>query len=326
MSPGGTDADADGDAVVERVFDVVASTALDVRDALPGRRTTLDRENPSGETQLAADAYADGLLRERLGAIDGVAAYVSEERDSAVETAADDATPEEDGRFAVAVDPLDGSSNLRSNNAMGTIIGVYESSPPARGRDLVAAGYLLYGPITTMVRASDGVVREEVVTAAPVPGDDGTDDDSSDSPGAQSAVERRVVDRNVTLPASPVVYGFGGRVPKWTPEFAGFADEIERELKLRYGGAMVGDVNQVLTYGGIFSYPALTDRPEGKLRLQFEANPMAFIVEAAGGRSSNGEGSILDVPPEGLHQRTPVHLGNAGLVDRLEGRLGTDSD
>lgn len=300
--------ESDHAATVERVFDVVAETAIEIRAGLPGRRSSIDEENPSGETQLAADAHADQLLRDRLGAIDGVASYVSEERESKVDASDGDISAADPEGVAVAVDPLDGSSNLRSNNAMGTIVGVYDAPLPAPGRELVGAGYLLYGPITTMVVAHSGVAREEII-----------------SPGsADGTPDRRVVTPELVLPDDPVVYGFGGRVPDWTPEFAAYAREIERELKLRYGGAMVGDVNQVLTYGGIFSYPALEDSPEGKLRLQFEANPMAYIVEIAGGRSSDGRKSILDAEPTTLHERTPVHLGNAELIERLEGHLAEE--
>ena len=110
-------------------------------------------------------------------------------------------------------------------------------------------------------------------------------------------------------------------MPDWTPEFTEYAREIEQELKLRYGGAMIGDVNQVLTYGGIFAYPALESNPDGKLRLQFEANPIAAIVEAAGGASSDGEQSLLDVDPDDVHGRVPVYLGNEDLIDRLETTL-----
>jgi fructose-1,6-bisphosphatase I len=85
---------------------------------------------------------------------------------------------------------------------------------------------------------------------------------------------------------------------------------------------MVGDVNQVLTYGGVFAYPALRSAPEGKLRLQFEANPIAYVIERAGGASSDGTGSILDVEPEAVHQRTPLYVGNEALIDRLEAAVG----
>lgn len=275
---------------VAEIFDVVASSTNDIRGSLAGRRTYAEEENPSGEQQLAADVYADQLLEERLLAIDSVGAYASEERDDVVTSG--------DG-YSVAVDPLDGSSNVKSNNAMGTIVGVYDAELPAGGRDIVAAAYVLYGPLTTMMTAHDGTVTEYVVEA-----------------GA-----RKPVRKDVTLPDEPVVYGFGGRVPEWPDDFSAFVSSVEQELKLRYGGAMIADVNQVMTYGGVFAYPALQSHPEGKLRLSFEGAPIGYIVEAAGGRSSDGTRSLLDVTPTALHQRVPVHVGNAEYIDRLEEAL-----
>ncbi|MFQ3319580.1 MAG: fructose-1,6-bisphosphatase I [Natronomonas sp.] len=277
---------------IDAILDVVADTAPDVRGGLAGRRVYETAENPSGEQQLAADVYADELLEERLLALDAVGSYASEERDAAV--------PGTDGEYHVAADPLDGSSNLKSNNTMGTIFGVYDAPLPASGRNLVAAGFVLYGPITTMVVARDGTVTESVI-------DDG---------------DREIVTENLVVPTDPTVYGFGGRVPQWTDAFAEYVDGVEQELKLRYGGAMIGDVNQVLTYGGIFGYPGLRDRPEGKLRLLFEGHPIAYIVESAGGASSNGERSLLDCEPDRLHERTPLFVGNEPYIDRLEAALG----
>jgi fructose-1,6-bisphosphatase I len=172
---------------------------------------------------------------------------------------------------------------------------------PASGRELVGAAYVLYGPITTMVVAKAGKVDEYVV-------------DRGDLVELESDVE---------LPDDPTVYGFGGRVRKWTPEFTEFARDVEQRpgAKLRYGGAMVGDVNQVFTYGGIYAYPALTDAPEGKLRLQFEGNPIAYIVESAGGRSSDGARSMLDTDATSLHQRVPFYVGSSSLIDELESHL-----
>ncbi|MFC7185415.1 class 1 fructose-bisphosphatase [Halorubrum yunnanense] len=290
---------ADADSVVEAVFDAVAATAPEIRAALPGRRVESGTENASGESVMAGDLYADELLGDALTAVDGVGSFVSEER----ETAVDAGGAVGEGAYAVAIDPLDGSSNLRSNNAMGTVIGVYDAPLPATGRDLVAAGYVLYGPITTMVVADEDGVHEEVIEE-----DDG-------------GVSRSVVEDDLRLPEDPLVYGFGGRVPDWPDEFTAYAREIEDELKLRYGGAMVGDVNQVLTYGGVFAYPALVDAPDGKLRLSFEANPIAYIVERAGGAATDGEIDILDVEPEGVHDRVPLYVGNEGPVERLKAAL-----
>jgi fructose-1,6-bisphosphatase I len=278
--------------MTDRVFETVASVAGEVRAALGERRSYEEETNPSGERQLAADVYADQLLEERLLALEAVGSYASEEREEAIT---------DDGAYHVACDPLDGSSNLKSNNGMGTIVGVYDQPLPAPGDALIAAGYVLYGPITTMVTAREGTASEYLV-------EDGS---------------MELLDADLSLPADPVVYGFGGRAPDWPAEFASYVRDIEADrLKLRYGGAMVADVNQVLTYGGIFGYPMLEDHPNGKLRLQFEGHPMAKIIRAAGGASSDGERSLLDREPDELHARSPVFVGTASLVDRLEAALG----
>jgi len=295
---------------VERIVDTVAETALEVRGGLAGRRTYAEEENPSGEVQLEADVWADSLLEERLLAVDSVAAYASEERQSVVEG-------DGGGTHHVAVDPLDGSSNLQSNNPMGTVFAVYDAPLPAPGRRIVAAGWVLFGSVTAMVVATDGPVAEYVLEPA-----DGEEDTDHLTDGGGEPVERRPVDEDLTLPDDPAVYGIGGRVPDWPADLRAFVESLEDDrLKLRYGGAMIADVNQVLTYGGLFAYPALADAPEGKLRLQFEGNPVAHVVEAAGGASSDGGRSILDVEAEAIHQRVPVHVGNAALVDRLEDAL-----
>jgi fructose-1,6-bisphosphatase I len=283
---------------ITAVLDEVTQTAPEVRAGLTGRREYQADENPSGEQMLAADVHADQLLEERILAVDGVGSYASEERDEILEA-------EGDGDIHVACDPLDGSSNLKSNNVMGTIVAIYDEPLPAPGRALRAAAYVLYGPITNMVVARDDTVTEYVIEDT-----------------AEAGIERRPVDEDVTLPSDPVVYGFGGRVPDWPDDFASYVRDIEQELKLRYGGAMIGDVSQVLEYGGIFAYPALNSAPNGKLRLQFEGNPIGYIIESAGGRSSDGSRSLLDVEPTELHQRVPVHIGNADLIERLEAALG----
>jgi fructose-1,6-bisphosphatase I len=289
---------------IDEVIETVARTAPEIRSGLPGRRERSERENPSGEIQLAADVYADDLLGERLLSIPGVATYASEEREEVIDAeTVDDRTDGsgEAGELYVGVDPLDGSSNLKPNNTMGTVLAVYDSPLPASGRDMVAAAYVLYGPITTMMVAREGSLTEYLLR--------------------ENEYER--LREDVRLPDDPLVYGFGGRVPDWPADFADYVKDVESnpELKLRYGGAMIGDVNQVLTYGGIFAYPALESAPSGKLRLQFEGNPIAYITESAGGRSSNGEESLLAIEPEALHQRVPVHVGNEELIDRLEATI-----
>jgi fructose-1,6-bisphosphatase I len=283
LTPGTTD------TTTGRIVETIADATTEIREAIATERQFADAENPSGDSQLAADLAADALLEERLLSIDGVGSYASEERESVTV---------DEGHRHVAADPLDGSSNLEPNSGMGTIFGVYDTKPPTIGRDLLAAGFVVYGPTTSMVVARDDRVREYVIH-------DG---------------DARVVDDDLTVPSEPTVYGFGGGRENWNENFADYAADLQERLKLRYGGAMVADVSQVLTYGGLFSYPALEYRPTGKLRLQFEGQPMAYVVEAAGGASTDGTQSLLDREPDELHARTPLHLGNRSLIERLEER------
>ncbi len=273
------------DETFEDIVETVVGALPRIEEGFVGGRTYGDEENPSGQEMLAADERADEVLQDALTSLDSVGEYASEERADTVDCGTG---------LSVAVDPLDGSSNLVTNNLAGVIVGVYDSPLPCPGTELVGAAYAVFGPLTTVVVADGGSVTEYVV-------EDGERQDG----------------RELRLP-EPTVYGFGGGVENWTDGFVKFAYEIERELKLRYGGAMVGDVNQVLHKGGIFAYPALKDRPDGKLRLLFEGAPMGFIVETAGGASSDGEKSLVERQPDGIHDRTPVHVGNESIIERLE--------
>jgi len=279
---------SDLDDVVRSVHEVAGA----VRAGLAAHAGGGGGTNPSGEAQIAADVWADEQFFDALSALDGVGQYVSEERADAVDCG--------EG-YAVAIDPLDGSSNLASNNPVGTIVGVYDAALPATGRDLVAATMVLYGPYTTSVvaREDEAAVEEYLVEG-----------DEAVSRGARS------------LPDDPTVVGIAGKRGERSAACDALVDELERELKLRYGGAMAADVRQVLEYGGLFGYPAVEGSPDGKLRVHFESAPLAYILESLGGGSTDGERSLLDVEPTGLHARTPTFLGNTALVERVESALG----
>lgn len=288
-----SDPDTGEVSIVTPILETLADAVPEIRTAFETHRAYEGEENPSGEEMLAADVYADQLLESRFGDLDCVGTYASEERADPVDTG--------EG-LSLAVDPLDGSSNLTSNNGVGTIVGIYDADLPASGRDLVGAVYVLYGPVSTAMVATSEGVTEYLVT-------DG---------------DLEVLTAEVEIDEEGAIYGFGGPAPEWSREFRRYAMSIQRRLKRRYGGALVGDVNQVLSYGGVFAYPALETRPEGKLRLQFEANPISFIVEQAGGQSFDGDSSVLDAEAERLHQRTPLFVGSeepmAQLVETLGGR------
>ncbi len=274
---------------VDAILDAVVETTEEVRAGMADHRGKVDAENPTGDTQAVADRWIDDLLLERFRELDGVGAFVSEERSGVRDVG--------EG-YSVAVDPLDGSSNLESNNATGTIVAVYDAPLPARGRELVASAYALYGPYTTMTVARGGEVETRVLR------------------------EGRTVDSNpVSMPADPEICGAAGRTSEWDDALRSYFGELRERYKLRYGGAMVADVEQLLARGGFLAYPSTAAKPDGVLRLQFESNPVAHIVEAAGGRSSDGAGSILDRDPDSLHGAVPTYLGTPSLVDELESRL-----
>jgi len=283
------------DRSLYKLISLIASLSSLVRDMIPRELGFSGGTNPYGEKQLQIDVWSNDLFTKKLLRSGLVKRLASEEMDEVAEA--------KSGEFSIVLDPLDGSSNLKSNNLLGTIVGVYREKPlPAKGRDLQAAMYFLYGPYHQLILALHDGVRSFAAL------------------GKGSQGRRFVSDGLIRqLPKPPAVYGIGGLREKWTPRVRGFVESLEkRKFSLRYGGSFVGDYNQVLTKGGFFAYPELTDAPEGKYRLQFESNPVGFITEKAGGRASTGTGNILDVEPSSITQRVPTYLGDQDLVLEFE--------
>lgn len=279
--------------VIDKIFEEVANTAPHISSGLLHRREYVGNENPSNEKQMEADVWANEFLKEKITSINGVGQFASEEEQEITECG--------EG-LSVAIDPLDGSSNIPTNNLVGTIVGIYDEELPCKGQNLVSAFYIVYGPLITAMRTEKDEVNEYIIEKAK--GD---------------TVEIHKASENIKLP-EPRIYGFGGN-KNWTEEFRQFENEISQDLKLRYGGAFVGDINQTLHYGGIFAYPHRTDAPEGKYRLLFEANPVSYIIKKAGGKSTNTEKSILKVEADELHQRTPFFAGNKEMINAVEEKI-----
>lgn len=278
-----------------KLISLIAYLSTLVRDMIPKELGFSGGVNPYGEKQLQIDVRSNDLFTKKLLKSGLVNRIASEEMENVVEAKV--------GEYSIVLDPLDGSSNLKSNNLLGTIVGVYREKPlPAKGRDLQAAMYFLYGPYHQLVLALQ----------------DGVHSFAALGKGTQSA--RFLSDGQIRqLPKPPTVFGIGGLREKWTPKVREFVESLEkRKLSLRYGGSFVGDYNQVLSKGGFFAYPELTDAPEGKYRLQFESNPVGFITEKAGGRASTGTRNILDVEPTSIVQRVPTYLGDQDLVKEFE--------
>jgi fructose-1,6-bisphosphatase I len=278
-----------------RLISLIADLTTLVRERIPRELGLAGSTNIYGEKQMEIDVWSNDLFTKKLLKSGLVKRLASEEMEEVAEAKA--------GEYSIVLDPLDGSSNLKSNNLLGTIVGIYRGKPlPARGRDLEAAMYFLYGPFHQLVLALRDGVRS---FAALGKGSGGT-----------KFVSDGVIRQ---LPKPPTVYGIGGLREKWTPKVREFVESLEkRKLSLRYGGSFVGDYNQVLTKGGFFAYPELTDAPQGKYRLQFESNPVGFITEKAGGRASTGTGDILDIEPSSIAQRVPTYLGDPELVQEFQ--------
>jgi fructose-1,6-bisphosphatase I len=283
------------DVSLRKLILLLADLTASIATAIPKSLGRTDKYNVYGEKQEEMDVWANELLTKKLVNSGLVKQVASEEIPQPLTS--------KRGEFSVTLDPLDGSSNITSNNLMGTIVGIYRNTTlPAKGRNQIAAMYFLYGPYTEAVVA----LKDGVFIFIPS--------------GTGSGSKRYFCDgKPHMLPENGTIYGIGGLKQKWTPRVQNFVQSLEsRGLKLRYGGSFVGDFNQVLYYGGIFAYPELVDAPAGKLRLQFESNPIAFITERAGGRGSTGRASILDVEPTRIDERVPTYVGNIDLISELE--------
>lgn len=249
--------------------------------------------NLYGETQLKLDVLADRIIRKRMTHTGVIASIASEERE-------DIQVIDPNGKYSVAFDPLDGSSLVDVNLAVGTIVGIYRGADVmSPGREMVGAMYVLYGPRCTLVYSTGNGTHEFAMNAL---------------------MEYTLVQEDLQMSEQGNIYAPGGTRNKYTPAVEAFVSHLEdRGSKLRYSGGFVPDINQVLIKGqGVFLYPHLADLPKGKLRLLYELNPMAFLVEQAGGEASNGHQRILDIQPEGIDHREPVFIGSKNDVTKVE--------
>lgn len=253
--------------------------------------------NVFGEEQLALDVASDKIISDALCAIPEVGLYASEELEKEMP-----ANPA--GAFGVAYDPLDGSSLVDVNFAVGSIFGIYKTKTfiGCRGSEQLCAMIAVYGPKTTIVCAVSGAVHEYALCEG----------------------KFLLSKENLRIEKEGKIFAPGNlRACLYNENYRGlFNYWLDQQYTLRYSGGMVPDINHILLKGkGIFTYPGYKDMPEGKLRLLYECAPMSFLVETAGGRATDGKMRLLDKELRELSQRTPILIGSEKEVEKAEEML-----
>lgn len=269
-------------------------------------------ENIQGEDQQKLDVYADNQFINAFKYGGEVCGIASEENDDFMPF---DNETSQKGKYVVAFDPLDGSSNIDVNVSIGTIFSIYRrvsTTGPAiledflqPGNKQVAAGYVIYGSSTMLVYTTGNGVNG--FTLEP------------------SIGEFCLSHPDIKTPEDGRLYSFNeGNYNTFSKGLQKYCDWVKEEdpatgrpYSCRYIASMVADIHRNLIKGGVFCYPATQGSPNGKLRLLYECNPMAFIVEQAGGIASTGYQRIMDIQPESLHQRVPALMGSKKMVQKV---------
>ncbi len=264
--------------------------------------------NTHGEEQKKLDVIANEVFIAALSKSGEVSVIISEENDDPVFIEGC-----ENEKYIIAIDPLDGSSNIDVNASIGTIFSIYRRSnatqaPTAedcmqKGKHQVAAGYIIYGSSTMLVYTTGLGVNGFTL------------DDSIQ--------EFCLSHANIQIPQDGKVFSVNeGNYADFPEGIRNYIDyckvkdkDTNRPYGARYIGSLIADFHRNLLKGGIFLYPATENTPNGKLRLMYECNPMAFIVEQAGGMASTGQGRILDLVCTDLHQRAPIYVGSSNMVE-----------
>jgi fructose-1,6-bisphosphatase I len=261
-------------------------------------------QNQSGEEQQTLDVLANIRFTRALSKGGEVCALISEETESYVDLS-------NDGKYVIAIDPLDGSSNIDVNVSIGTIFSIYRRKTAVgqpihdedilqKGSEQVGAGYILYGSSTMLVYTTGHGVNG--FTYEP------------------SLGEYFLSHPHLTTPQDGKIYSINeGASNSFSPQVRGYLQSCkDKNLTARYIGSLVADFHRNMLKGGIYMYPATAKDPSGKLRLMYECNALAFVAEQSGGKASDGEKRILDIGPKDLHQRTAFYVGSKKMVESLE--------
>ncbi|MXV51212.1 class 1 fructose-bisphosphatase [Pedobacter sp. HMF7647] len=269
--------------------------------------------NIQGESQKKLDVYANEQFIAALTSGGECCMVVSEENEEVNHI---DSPVSSDAKYIVAIDPLDGSSNIEVNVSVGTVFSIYRRRSIdgrctlediyQKGINQVAAGYVIYGTSTMLVYTTGKGVNG--FTLDP------------------SIGEFCLSNPDMTMPKDGYIYsvneGNYRQFPEGLKKYIKFCQEEDeatgRPYTARYVGSMIADLHRSMIKGGIFMYPASVNAPKGKLRLVYECNPMAFIVEQAGGRATTGQQRILELEVNELHQRSSIYIGSENMVSKVE--------
>ncbi len=275
--------------------------------------------NTHGEEQKKLDVIANEVFIAALAKSGEVAVIISEENDEPVFIEGC-----ENEKYIIAIDPLDGSSNIDVNASIGTIFSIYRRSnaanPPTvqdcmqKGKHQVAAGYIIYGSSTMLVYTTGLGVNGFTL-------DDSIQEFCLSHPNIQIPQEGKIFSVN-----EGNYHDFPAGIKRYVDYCKEKDKSTNRPYGARYIGSLIADFHRNLLKGGIFMYPATEKTPNGKLRLMYECNPMAFIVEQAGGQASTGAGRILDLLPTDLHQRAPIYVGSSNMVEQCVQMLVEDQN
>ncbi|SUO96243.1 class 1 fructose-bisphosphatase [Suttonella ornithocola] len=272
-----------------------------------------DNENVQGETQKKLDVLAHDTIKKALFNRDDVAGFASEEEEHFI---AFNTERGKNAKYIILTDPLDGSSNIDVNVAVGTIFSIYRRVTPIGtsvtledflqpGNRQVAAGYVVYGSSTMLVYTTGNGVNG--FTYDP------------------SLGMFLLSHENIRIPEDGNIYSIneGGYVkfPQGVKKYIKYCQEqtedSSRPYTSRYIGSLVSDFHRNMLKGGIYMYPQASSYPNGKLRLNYECNPIAFLAEQAGGIATNGQQRILNIQPQTLHQRSPFFVGSKNMVEKV---------
>ncbi len=277
---------------VKSIFEDIKKIAKEINSAIKyGELGYSGAENTTGDEQLKLDVACDKIIENIFKQNSTIKAIISEEKEDLVSI-------NEDAKYVVCYDPLDGSSIVDVNLSVGSIFGIYEEK--ASAKNLVSAAYLVFGPRVELVLASKNL--------API-------HFRLDSDGEFNLLG------NISLQEKGKINAPGGTQKNWHPHHKRFIDSLFMEgYRLRYSGGMVPDLHQILLKrGGLFSYPDTTDRPKGKLRALFEVFPFAFIFEQAGGEAVNNRGlRLLDCEISHYHDTLPCFFGSKYEIKKLK--------